>query len=102
MGKIIEIRNSDQLYDSPLHLCTQRLLAAYPVPDLVIERQRQRIEPTGDVPKPINPPGGYRFHPGYFMVIDICQEQMPKLKRQWLRAVGSLLPGLVALYWPER
>lgn len=80
LGKIIEIRNSDELYDSPLHPYTQALLSAYPVPDLVIERQRQRIQLTGDVPNPVNPPSGCHFHPRCFMVIDMCKEQVPELR----------------------
>ena len=80
MGKIIEIRNSDELYDSPLHPYSQRLLAAYPVPDLMIERQRQRIEPTGDAPSPVKPTQWLPFPPWMFYRIDMCQEQVPELR----------------------
>ena len=80
LGKIIEIRNSDEFYDSPLHPYTQALLSAYPVPDFVIEHQRQQIQLTGDVPSPINPPSGCRFHPRCFMVIDMYKQQVPELR----------------------
>jgi oligopeptide transport system ATP-binding protein len=80
LGKIMEIRNSDELYDSLLHPYTQVLLSAYPVPNLVIERQRQRIQLTVDVPSPVNPHSGCRFHLRCFMVIDMCQEQGLKLR----------------------
>ena len=80
LGKIMEITNSDELYDNPLHPYTQALLSAVPIPDPVVDRQRKRVLLTGDVPSPINPPPGCNFHPRCHMAIDICREQTPEFR----------------------
>ncbi|UCD09409.1 MAG: ATP-binding cassette domain-containing protein [Dehalococcoidales bacterium] len=80
LGKIVEITNSDELYDNPLHPYTQALLSAVPIPDPVVDRQRKRVLLTGDVPSPVNPPPGCNFHPRCHMAIDICKEQTPEFR----------------------
>ncbi len=80
LGKIVEITDSDELYDNPLHPYTQALLSAVPIPNPVVDRQRKRILLTGDVPSPVNPPPGCNFHPRCHMAIDICKEQVPEGK----------------------
>ncbi|MBI2328893.1 MAG: ABC transporter ATP-binding protein [Chloroflexi bacterium] len=80
LGKIMEITDSDELYDNPLNPYTQALLSAVPIPDPVVDRQRKRILLTGDVPSPINPPSGCHFNPRCHMVIDICKEEEPELR----------------------
>jgi len=80
LGKIMEITNSDELYDNPLHPYTQALLSAVPIPDPAVDRQRKRVLLTGDVPSPINPPPGCNFHPRCHMAIDVCREQTPEFR----------------------
>ncbi|MFC1897730.1 ABC transporter ATP-binding protein [Chloroflexota bacterium] len=80
LGKIMEITNSDEIYDNPLHPYTVALLSAVPIPNPVVDRQRKRILLTGDVPSPVNPPSGCHFHPRCQMAIDICKEQEPELR----------------------
>ncbi len=80
LGKIMEITESDELYDNPLHPYTQALLSAVPIPSPQVDRQRKRILLSGDVPSPINPPRGCHFHPRCALATDACKETEPPLK----------------------
>ncbi|MBC8389330.1 MAG: dipeptide ABC transporter ATP-binding protein [Actinobacteria bacterium] len=80
LGKIVEVANSEDLYKSSLHPYTRGLLSAIPIPDPDLERKRKRIILKGDVPSPINPPTGCRFHPRCPVAEDICSQEEPKLK----------------------
>lgn len=82
LGKIVEMADRNALYDDPLHPYTKALLSAVPIPDPVIEKKRERIILTGDVPSPINPPSGCHFHTRCPYVMDVCKQQDPKFVDQ--------------------
>ena len=80
LGKIVELTSRQELYDNPLHPYTQALLSAVPIPDPVVEAQRQRVILEGDVPSPANPPVGCNFCTRCPVVMDICKEEEPEFK----------------------
>ena len=78
LGELVEVADSDPLYKTPLHPYTQALLSAAPVPNP--RKKSNRTVLPGDVPSPINPPPGCRFHTRCLYAKDICSREAPQLK----------------------
>jgi oligopeptide transport system ATP-binding protein len=78
LGVIMELGERDELYDNPLHPYTKALLSAVPIPDPRTARQRHRVVLEGDVPSPINPPPGCRFHTRCPIAVDLCSQEQPE------------------------
>ena len=79
LGKVVEISPAEELYQRPVHPYTEALLSAVPVPDPDLSEQRAQIVLEGDVPSPIDPPAGCRFHTRCRYATEICSQQEPPL-----------------------
>ena len=80
LGKLVELAEREELFRRPMHPYTKALISAIPQPNP--EAQRQRIILSGDVPSPINPPSGCRFHPRCWMARDICRQVEPAFEQK--------------------
>jgi peptide/nickel transport system ATP-binding protein len=95
LGWIVEVSPADELYENPLHPYTISLLSAVPIPDPVVEKQRESILLAGDLPSPANPPAACRFHTRCpFVQPTRCREEVPPLRKL---ATGHE----VACHWAE-
>jgi oligopeptide/dipeptide ABC transporter ATP-binding protein len=93
LGKMVEKASREDLFQYPLHPYTRALMSAIPIPDPTIERERLIL--TGDVPSPLNPPTGCRFHPRCPFALDNCATEEPLLR--------ELRPGhMVACHYAEQ
>ena len=79
LGKIVELSPAEELYTRPIMPYTEALLSAVPIPDPDLAEKRERIVLEGDVPSPINPPSGCRFHPRCRYATGVCKEIEPPL-----------------------
>jgi oligopeptide/dipeptide ABC transporter ATP-binding protein len=77
LGKLVELAHTTELYKRPLHPYSVALFSAIPVPDPTVKRER--IILSGEVPSPVNPPSGCRFHPRCMNAMQVCQTQEPQL-----------------------
>ncbi|HDN79047.1 MAG: oligopeptide ABC transporter ATP-binding protein [Chloroflexi bacterium] len=89
LGKIVEMGPLKEVFGNPLHPYTQALLAAVPVPDP--KRRREKPMPKGEIPSPINPPPGCRFHPRCPYAMERCKEEEPSLKEEGGHYVACFL-----------
>jgi oligopeptide transport system ATP-binding protein len=79
LGKIVEISPAEELYQRPIHPYAEALLSAVPIPDPDLSEQRTQLVLEGDVPSPIDPPAGCRFHTRCPYATEICSQQEPPL-----------------------
>ena len=77
LGNMVELADSDELYNNTMHPYTKALLSAVPIP--IYNAKKDRIILEGDVPSPMNPPTGCPFHPRCTECMDICKQEKPKL-----------------------
>jgi oligopeptide transport system ATP-binding protein len=105
VGKIMELGNRDQLYNNPLHPYTQSLLSAIPIPDPHVEKRKKRIVLTGDIPSPVNPPSGCRFHTRCPVAFDRCKVEIPPFTEyepghfaacHWVEEHGGKAPDIAS------
>jgi peptide/nickel transport system ATP-binding protein/oligopeptide transport system ATP-binding protein len=78
LGKMVELAGRDELFANPLHPYTRALMSAIPIPDPTLKRERTILK--GDVPSPLNPPSGCRFHPRCPIAVAACSQSDPEFR----------------------
>nr|ABZ06483.1 putative ABC transporter [uncultured marine microorganism HF4000_010I05] len=81
LGHMVELAERNEIYVNPIHPYTQALLSAVPIPDPVIDAQRERILLTGEVPSPLNPPSGCVFHTRCPIATEECSQVKPEMRQ---------------------
>jgi oligopeptide/dipeptide ABC transporter ATP-binding protein len=101
LGKIVEQAQTEELFKNPLHPYAQALFSSIPIPDPTVKRKQ--IVLTGEVPSPINPPSGCRFHPRCPVAMEICSREEPQLEdvktRQILRETKDVGNRHIVACW---
>jgi oligopeptide/dipeptide ABC transporter ATP-binding protein len=99
LGHIVEIAERNEIYLNPVHPYTKALLSAVPIPDPIIDAQRERVLLTGEVPSPLNPPSGCVFHPRCPIATEECAQVLPELRevepKHWASCIRA--PGYGAV-----
>ena len=80
LGNLVELADGDELFNNPTHPYTRALLDAVPIPDPVVEEDREHRIIKGEVPSPMNPPSGCVFHPRCPMAVDSCRSSVPEFR----------------------
>jgi peptide/nickel transport system ATP-binding protein len=80
LGRVMELAERDALYAAPQHPYTQALLEAVPIPDPILERERQRVPLGGEIPSPLDPPAGCVFHTRCPLADEGCRREVPVLR----------------------
>ena len=80
LGNLVELADGNGLFDNPTHPYTRALLDAVPIPDPVVEEDREHRIIKGEVPSPMNPPSGCVFHPRCPMAVDSCRSSVPEFR----------------------
>jgi peptide/nickel transport system ATP-binding protein/oligopeptide transport system ATP-binding protein len=89
LGKMVELAGREELFRNPMHPYTKALMSAIPIPDPTVKRERTILK--GDVPSPLNPPKGCRFHPRCPIAVEQCSRDEPEFK--------ELTPGHWVACW---
>ncbi len=97
LGRLMEVGDSEEIYERSIHPYTQSLLSAVPVPNPEVERTRHRIVLEGDLPSPVNPPSGCRFRTRCPIAFERCVDEVPELREvhpnHWAACHAPLMPG---------
>ena len=81
LGHLVEMAERNEIYRNPIHPYTKALLSAVPIPDPILDAQRERVLLSGEVPSPLNPPSGCVFHPRCPIANDQCAQVLPELRQ---------------------